>query len=111
MTRLDPHTFAIPMIDAVRAGSRICRAVQSTLSTADSVSKDDKSPVTVADLATHLTWIERARQDAREIVARFDAPEFTRLRDRVEARAAPLLAPLLLVLGYVVLVPLAILKG
>ena len=44
----------------------------------------------VADLATHLAWIERARQDARAIVARFDAPEFARLRQRVEARAARL---------------------
>ncbi len=44
----------------------------------------------VADLATHLAWIERARQDAREIVARFDAPEYARLRDRVEARASRL---------------------
>ncbi len=44
----------------------------------------------VADLATHLAWIERARQDAREIVARFDAPEYGRLRARVEARAARL---------------------
>jgi ATP-dependent DNA helicase RecG len=44
----------------------------------------------VADLATHLAWIERARQDAREIVARFDAPEHARLRARVDARAARL---------------------
>ncbi len=44
----------------------------------------------VADLATHLAWIERARQDARGIVARFDAPEYARLRQRVEARAARL---------------------
>ena len=44
----------------------------------------------VADLATHLAWIERARQDAREIVARFDAPDYKRLRARVEERAARL---------------------
>jgi ATP-dependent DNA helicase RecG len=44
----------------------------------------------VADLATHLAWIERARQDAREIVARFEAPEYGRLRARVEERAARL---------------------
>jgi 3'(2'), 5'-bisphosphate nucleotidase len=39
------------MVDAVRAASRICRAVQSTLTAGDSMKKDDKSPVTVADLA------------------------------------------------------------
>ena len=44
----------------------------------------------VADLATHLAWIERARQDAREIVAHFADPEYGRLRARVEQRAARL---------------------
>jgi HAL2 family 3'(2'),5'-bisphosphate nucleotidase len=57
MTQL--HPFAATMIDAVRAGSRICRAVQSTLSAGDSVKKDDKSPVTVADLAAQAVVARR----------------------------------------------------
>ena len=47
------------MIDAVRAGARICRAVQSTLTSGDSMKKDDKSPVTVADLATQAIIARR----------------------------------------------------
>lgn len=39
------------MVEAVRAAARICVAVQSTLTAGDSMKKDDKSPVTVADLA------------------------------------------------------------
>jgi HAL2 family 3'(2'),5'-bisphosphate nucleotidase len=57
MTPLDD--FAAPMIDAVRAGSRICRAVQATLTAGDSVRKYDKSPVTVADLATQAVIARR----------------------------------------------------
>lgn len=53
------HPFAATMIDAVRAGSRICRAVQATLTAGDSVKKDDKSPVTVADLATQAVVARR----------------------------------------------------
>jgi len=41
----------------------------------------------VANLATHLAWIERARQDAREILPRLAEPALARLHDRVEARA------------------------
>src|SRR5512138_449299 len=52
-------SFAAPMIDAVRAGSRICRAVQATLTAGDSVRKDDKSPVTVADLAAQAVVARR----------------------------------------------------
>jgi 3'(2'), 5'-bisphosphate nucleotidase len=47
------------MVDAVRAGARICRAVQSTLTAGDSMKKDDKSPVTVADLATQAVIARR----------------------------------------------------
>src|SRR5262245_11574161 len=57
MTSLDQ--FAAPMVDAVRAGARICRAVQATLSAGDSVRKDDKSPVTVADLAAQAVVARR----------------------------------------------------
>jgi 3'(2'), 5'-bisphosphate nucleotidase len=47
------------MVDAVRAGARICRAVQATLVAADSIKKTDKSPVTVADLATQAVVARR----------------------------------------------------
>jgi 3'(2'), 5'-bisphosphate nucleotidase len=47
------------MIDAVRAGARICRAVQATLVAADSIKKTDKSPVTVADLAAQAVIARR----------------------------------------------------
>jgi len=39
-------------IDAVRAAARICRAVARRLVTADTLSKKDQSPVTVADFAS-----------------------------------------------------------
>jgi 3'(2'), 5'-bisphosphate nucleotidase len=58
MTRADPR-LAAAMIDAVRAGARICRAVQATLGAADSIKKTDKSPVTVADLATQAVVARR----------------------------------------------------
>ncbi|MEO8276002.1 MAG: ATP-dependent DNA helicase RecG [Thermoanaerobaculia bacterium] len=44
----------------------------------------------VANLGTHLAWIERARQDAREVVGRLGEPEFSRLRQRIATRAAHL---------------------
>jgi ATP-dependent DNA helicase RecG len=40
----------------------------------------------VADLATHRAWIERAAQDARELVSRLGEPELSRLRQQVDAR-------------------------
>ncbi len=49
MNHLDP--FPGPMVAAVRAASRICRRVQAELGESDSIEKDDRSPVTVADLA------------------------------------------------------------
>lgn len=49
MNHLD--AFPGPMVDVVRAASRICRRVQDVLMEADSIEKDDRSPVTVADLA------------------------------------------------------------
>jgi 3'(2'), 5'-bisphosphate nucleotidase len=53
------HDFLPPMVDAVRAGARITRAVQATLTAGDSVRKEDKSPVTVADLATQALIARR----------------------------------------------------
>lgn len=39
-------------VDAVRAASKVCRAVQANLVTAATLEKKDKSPVTVADFAS-----------------------------------------------------------
>ena len=50
---------ALPMIDAVRAGARMCRDVQSALTAGDSMRKEDESPVTVADLATQAVVARR----------------------------------------------------
>ena len=46
-------------IEAVRAASSICRAVQQRLVTADTLEKKDKSPVTVADFASQAVVCER----------------------------------------------------
>jgi len=43
--------FRAPLVTMVRAAGRICRRVQRELCAADSVDKEDRSPVTVADLA------------------------------------------------------------
>jgi HAL2 family 3'(2'),5'-bisphosphate nucleotidase len=67
MTAPKPHHLAERMIEAVRAGSRICRTVQSTLTAADSMKKDDKSPVTVADLATQSVIARRLADAFPEI--------------------------------------------
>jgi ATP-dependent DNA helicase RecG len=48
----------------------------------------------VADLVTHREWLERARQDARELAPRLDRPELTLLRRQVEAKVADLAAHL-----------------
>jgi len=44
---------------AVRAAARICRAVQARLVTAETLSKQDKSPVTVADFASQAVVCQR----------------------------------------------------
>ena len=54
--------FLAPLVDSVRAASRICRAVQSELMARDSVAKADKSPVTVADLGGQALVAERLRR-------------------------------------------------
>ena len=48
-------------LSAVRHAAKICRAVQSSITT-DSLEKKDKSPVTVADFASQAL-ICRALQD------------------------------------------------
>lgn len=86
-------SLALPMVDAVRAGARVCSAVQATLVAADSVRKDDKSPVTVADLATQAL-VARRLADAfpdvplvgEEDSKVFDAGEGAGLLDAVLAR-------------------------
>lgn len=50
-------------VDAVRAASKVCRAVQANLVTAATLEKKDKSPVTVADFASQAV-ICRALKDA-----------------------------------------------
>lgn len=46
-------------VEAVRAASRVCRAVQSRLVQADTLEKRDKSPVTVADFASQAIVCQR----------------------------------------------------
>lgn len=50
-------------VDAVRAASRVCQAVQANLVTAATLEKKDKSPVTVADFASQAV-VCRAMKDA-----------------------------------------------
>ena len=51
MKHLD-HPAVDTMVAAVRAACRICRGVQIGIAQGDSVTKDDKSPVTIADFAS-----------------------------------------------------------
>ncbi|MGE0639092.1 MAG: ATP-dependent DNA helicase RecG [Thermoanaerobaculia bacterium] len=44
----------------------------------------------VADLAAHRAWLERSRQDAREIVPLLEQEPYRRLRERAEARQSRL---------------------
>jgi 3'(2'), 5'-bisphosphate nucleotidase len=46
-------------LEAVRAASRVCRAVQARLVTAETLEKKDKSPVTVADFASQAIVCQR----------------------------------------------------
>ena len=46
-------------LHAVRTGTRLCRSVQATLTAGDAIYKKDKSPVTVADLATQAIVAHR----------------------------------------------------
>ena len=46
-------------VEAVRAASRVCRAVQQRLVTAETLEKKDKSPVTVADFASQAIVCQR----------------------------------------------------
>ena len=55
------------MIEAVRTASKIARTVSAALAAADSVTKVDKSPVTVADLAAQIVVSQRLRAIAPSI--------------------------------------------
>jgi 3'(2'), 5'-bisphosphate nucleotidase len=57
------HPAIDAMVDAVRAASRICRAVQEGISRDDAVTKDDRSPVTIADFASQAV-VSRRLADA-----------------------------------------------
>lgn len=46
------HTELTAAMDAVRAASRVCKAVQARLISPETIEKKDKSPVTVADFAS-----------------------------------------------------------
>ena len=46
-------------VEAVRAASRVCRAVQHNLVRADTLEKKDRSPVTVADFASQAIVCQR----------------------------------------------------
>jgi 3'(2'), 5'-bisphosphate nucleotidase len=50
LDKMDPRL--VPMVEAVRAAGRICRAVQADLVHAGTVTKGDRSPVTVADFGS-----------------------------------------------------------
>jgi len=59
----EPDAALAAMVDAVRAATRICRAVQVELvSATDAVQKEDRSPVTVADLASQAVVAARLRK-------------------------------------------------
>jgi 3'(2'), 5'-bisphosphate nucleotidase len=64
-------------IEAVRAASRVCRAVQNNLIGADTLQKKDKSPVTVADFASQAIICQRLAKvlPGDRIVAEEDAAE------------------------------------
>jgi 3'(2'), 5'-bisphosphate nucleotidase len=53
------HELLEPMVEAVRAAARICRAVQHDLVRAGALEKSDRSPVTIADLAAQAVVAER----------------------------------------------------
>ena len=50
----DRKTQLVAAVDAVRAASRVCIAVQRALVDADTLEKKDKSPVTVKNFADYV---------------------------------------------------------
>ncbi len=64
-------------LEAVRAASRVCRAVQARLVTAETLQKRDKSPVTVADFASQAIVCQQlaAALPADPVVGEEDAED------------------------------------
>ena len=52
-------------LDAVRRASSVCASVQGSLAAADTLTKADHSPVTVADFAAQAGRVRRAVRIAR----------------------------------------------
>lgn len=73
-------------IDAVRTASNLCRSVQHNLIAADTVTKNDRSPVTVADLGTQAVVTRILRQTCPDdaLVGEEDTGQ---LRENAELRA------------------------
>ena len=78
-------------IEAVRAASRICIAVQRKLVSAETLEKRDKSPVTVADFASQAVVCHQLSQalPTDRVVGEEDAAE---LRDPAQAALAAAVA-------------------
>ena len=65
MTNLDDLR---PAIDAVAAGCRVARAVQQDLDRVRQITKDDRSPVTVADFAVQAIVAIALREAAGDVL-------------------------------------------
>jgi 3'(2'), 5'-bisphosphate nucleotidase len=85
MLDVHDHRALTAMIDAVRAASRICRAVQADRVSAGTLRKDDRSPVTVADFASQAIVAARLRDahPGTPLVAEEDSSDL-----RLDANAA-----------------------
>ncbi|MEZ4216243.1 MAG: 3'(2'),5'-bisphosphate nucleotidase [Myxococcota bacterium] len=85
----DRKTQLVAAVDAVRAASRVCIAVQRALVDADTLEKKDKSPVTVADFASQAIVCAKLAQalPGARIVGEEDATEL-RAAEQATLRAA-----------------------
>ena len=85
----DRKTQLVAAVDAVRAASRVCIAVQRALVDADTLEKKDKSPVTVADFASQAIVCAKLAQalPGVRIVGEEDATEL-RAAEQATLRAA-----------------------
>lgn len=80
----DPARRLQAALDAVALASRVCRAVQARLDSIRSASKDDKSPVTVADFASQAV-VAHTLQAALGKVTLVGEEDAAMLRDRAAA--------------------------
>ncbi|MFG0285673.1 MAG: 3'(2'),5'-bisphosphate nucleotidase [Phycisphaerales bacterium JB039] len=85
---INPADLLAPALEAVAAAGKVCRAVQQDLDRVRSVTKDDRSPVTVADFASqaivaHMLHMRVAgmRLVGEEDAAALRAPEAESLRE------------------------------